>query len=199
MVQIAETPWKKQSDQELIRRYRAGDKRACDALLERYGSIIDRRVKRVGISGTESDDLRQEAYLGLMGAIRSYDPEKNTSFAAYAALCVGNSIKNLFAAATTRKAQWYRQAVSLDALDPGSLRVEHDRDPECIYLVKEACGTLQRLMEEHLSELEKDVLLSYLSGRDYSDIAARLHSSPKSVDNALQRARRKLKAALGRC
>ena len=183
-------------DLTLITRYRAGDEAACTVLLARYANLINRRIANIGISGEDNDDLRQEAYMGLMGAIRSYDPQKGGSFSGYAAACIGNSMKNLFAAASTQKAKLYRQTVPIDDIENETLAYQGNLDPESIFLNKEACGELKRLMDELLSGFEKDVLFSYLSGCDYKDIAARLHSSQKSVDNALQRARRKLKAVL---
>lgn len=184
------------SDPVLISRYREGDENACTVLLARYANLINRSVSRIGITGSDSDDLRQEAYMGLMGAIRTYDPAKNDSFSAYAALCIGNSMKNLFAAASTQKAAVYRQTISLDDTENGVFRAGDAGNPESIFLDKEACRELQRLIGEHLSALEREALFSYLSGHHYSDIAKKLHSTPKSVDNALQRARKKLKAVL---
>lgn len=183
-------------DLTLITRYREGDESACTALLARYANLINRRIAHVGVVGEDSDDLRQEAYMGLMGAIRSYNPQKGGSFSGYAARCIGNRLKNLFAGASTHKAKLYRQTVSIDDIENEPLRSQGDLNPESIFLNKEAYGELKRLMGELLSDFEKDVLFAYLSGCDYKDIAAKLRSSQKSVDNALQRARRKLKAVL---
>ena len=185
-----------QSDMELITLYRKGDLEACTALLARYANLINRRIFGVGITGTDKDDLRQEAYMGLYNAVRTYDPSKNPSFSGYASACIGNSVKNLIAAASTQKAKLYRQTVPIDEIENVSFHAGDTVNPENVYLDKEAYGDLEGLIDKNLSNFEKEVLFSYLSGRDYKDIAVKLDSSQKSVDNALQRARRKLKAVL---
>ena len=184
------------SDMELISLYRGGDSEACTVLLARYVNLINRRISRIGITGADNDDLRQEAYMGLYNAVRTYDPQKSPSFSGYASTCIGNSIKNLIAAASTQKAKLYRQTVPIDEIENVNLRAGNSVNPENVYLDKEAYGDLEGLIDENLSGFEKEVLFSYLSGRDYKDIAVKLDSSQKSVDNALQRARRKLKAVL---
>lgn len=185
-----------QSDRELVALYRGGDLEACTVLLARYVNLINRRVSGVGITGADKDDLRQEAYMGLYNAVRTYNPAKSASFSGYASACIGNSIKNLIAAASTQKAKLYRQTIPIDEIENMNLRAGDNANPESLYLDKEAYGDLEGLINENLSGFEKDVLFSYLSGRDYKDIAVKLDSSQKSVDNALQRARRKLKAVL---
>lgn len=183
-------------DLDLIGRYRNGDQEACTALIARYANFINRRVANIGVAGVGKDDLKQEAYMGLFSAIRTYDPAKNSSFRAYAASCIGNSLKNLFAAASTQKAKIYSQTISFDEIGNDNLRDTDDATPEDIYIGNEAFGELQGLIDRLLTSYERDVLFYYLSGRDYKQVAAKLHSSQKSVDNALQRARRKLKAVL---
>ena len=185
-----------EDDMSLITRYRKGNQEACAVLIARYAYLINRRIKKVRIAGVDNEDLQQEAYMGLYNAIRTYDPAKNPSFSGYAAFCIGNSLKNLFAAASTNKAKLYRQTIPIDDIEIANLRSEDGTNPESVLLDKEAYGDLTRLIDDVLSEFEKRVLFSYLSGRDYNDIAAKLNSSQKSVDNALQRARRKLKAVL---
>ena len=184
------------SDMSLIARYREGDQEACAVLLARYANLINRHIRKSHIAGVDNEDLRQEAYMGLFNAIRTYDPAKSPSFSGYAAFCIGNSMKNLFAAASTKKARLYRQTIPIDDIEIANLRSEDGTNPESVLLDKEAYGDLTKLIDDVLSEFEKKVLFSYLSGRDYNFIAAKLNSSQKSVDNALQRARRKLKAVL---
>lgn len=193
---MSDTEYSALSDQSLILCYRAGDEEACTVLLARYANLINRRIRNVTVNGVENDDLRQEAYMGLYNAIRSFDPAKNVSFQGYASLCVGNSLKNLFAAASTQKARATSRTVPIDELEAGELQANSDDNPEDILLDKEACEALHSLIDSVLSGFEKDVLFCYLSGCGYDQVAAKLRSSQKSVDNALQRARRKLKAVL---
>lgn len=185
-----------QDDMSLISLYRDGDQVACTALIARYANLINRRVANIGVAGIGRDDLKQEAYMGLFSAIRTYDPAKNSSFRAYASFCIGNSLKNLFAAASTQKAQIYSKTISFDEIGNDNLRDTDDANPEDIFIGNEAYGELQSLVDRVLTPYEREVLFHYLSGRDYRQVAAKLHSSQKSVDNALQRARRKLKAVL---
>jgi len=181
------------SDRSLISRYRSGEEAACAALLARYANLINRRIRGMGLTPPESDDAKQEAYMGLYNAIRSYDPEKNTSFSSFAGLCVENSLKNFFAAASTKKALANSSALPIDEL---SLPEPENANPEEILLDKEACASLRALIGGVLSDFERQVLFCYLNGRGYAETAGRLHTSQKSVDNALQRARRKLRAVL---
>lgn len=183
-------------DQALIVCYHNGDEEACAVLLARYANLINKQIRHITVNGIDNDDLRQEAYMGLYNAIRSFDSTKNVSFASYASRCVGNSIKNLFAAASTGKAKAYHLSVPIDELENVDLRGIDDTNPEDILLHKEAYEDLNSLIDSVLSGFEKEVLFAYLSGRDYQEAAVKLHSSLKSVDNALQRARRKLKAVL---
>lgn len=185
-----------ESDFQLITLYRAGNQEACTALLARYANFINRRVSSIGIAGSDRDDLQQEAYMGLFNAIRSYDPAKGASFHSYAVVCIGNSLKNLFAAASTQKARLYSQTIPIDDVEETDLRGKENANPEQILLDREACDELEHWVDQLLSPFEREALFSYLSGRGYTEVAARLNSSPKAVDNALQRARRKLKAVL---
>lgn len=185
-----------QDDLSLISLYREGDEEACTALLVRYASKINRRISQISLNGIENDDLRQEAYMGLYSAIRTYDPKKNDSFNAYASFCMSNSLKNLFRTVSTQKAKVNSQAVSLEEIGSDYLRSENSKNPEDIFIQNEASRNLKRLMSQILTPLEQEVLFSYFSGCGYREVAKKLNSSQKSVDNALQRARRKLKAVL---
>lgn len=185
-----------QSDLDLITLYRNGNEDACTALLVRYANLINRRVSTIGIDGVDRDDLRQVAYMGLCNAIRAYDPAKGGSFQSFANVCIGNSLKNLFASATSQKGLLSAQTLSFDELEEIDLRDKTEADPELALIDRESCNELTELIGRVLSDFERNVLFSYLSGRGYDEVAAKLHSSQKSVDNALQRARRKLKAVL---
>lgn len=181
------------SDQELAARYRNGEEGACTALLARYASLINRWIGSWGIPGADREDLRQEACMGLLNAIRTYDPAKNTCFEAYASRCVGNRVKNLLAAASTHKARARNHTLSIDDLREME---GHGDNPETILLDKEALARLREVIDTALSPLEKDVLFAYLGGHSYQETALMLGSPQKSVDKALQRVRRKLKTVL---
>jgi RNA polymerase sporulation-specific sigma factor len=194
MDKCAVSAFSDQDDLTLIAKYREGDELACTALLVRYANLINHWVSRIEIGGVDRDDLRQEAYMGLLSAIRSYQPGRNASFRTYASACIANCMKNQFATASTQKARFYRAVLPID--DTEEKQIPNRMNPEDIFIDGESCAEMQRLFHKHLSNFERNALFGYLSGESYAQIATRLHSSPKSVDNALQRARRKLKAVL---
>lgn len=188
--------YSQQDDISLLRMYRNGDVDACSALIIRYLSVINNRISYYYIKGIEIDDLRQEAFIGLFNAIRSYDKTKNTSFFTYANNCISNKLKNLLAFASTNKSTVYNKSISINEIEDDIISDNSVLSPEMIFIKNEEYSTLLDLIEQNLTKLESDVLFLYLSGCDYSTVAQRLNFPQKSVDNALQRARRKLKKVL---
>lgn len=183
-------------DVALLELYQKGDQAACTALIARYAALIGYKTSAFHISGVDNDDIKQEAYMGLLGAIRSYNKNGGASFSTYAAHCVSNRLKNMLAANLTNKAAINKNVISLDEISSDSLKDSELQNPEVIFIQNENYSALIDLLEKHLSRFEKEVLFLYLSGCDYQTVAKKLSSSPKSVDNALQRARKKLKSVL---
>ena len=183
-----------ESDLSLIRQCRGGSQRAAAALIARYAGLVHMSVSRIAVVGSDPEDLLQEAYMGLMSAIRSYDPQRGASFRTYAYTCVGNSLKNMRAASLAKKSRIHLDALSIDEL--GDVGYCEDGDPEGLFISRETVTEVERLINQTLSPYEKEVFFLYLNGCGYESAATKLHSSPKSVDNALQRARRELKAVL---
>ncbi len=184
------------SDIQLLELYRNGEQGAVAVLLARYASLINKKTFGYQIHGIDTEDMKQEAYMGLYNAIRTFTPEKDTSFYTYANHCIANKMKNLFASASTNKANLNKNAVSFDEIDLNTLQEQNVTNPEAIFIQNEGYQSLLQLIHSILSNVEREVILLYLSGCDYRCIASKLNSSQKSVDNALQRARRKLKAVL---
>lgn len=190
-----------ESDDQLLERYKNGDEAAVAVLLVRYASLINKYSSRYHLPNIDSDDIKQEAYMGLFSAIRSYDrsdvKNNSASFYTYASCCISNRMNNLLVCATTNKANLNKNAVSFDDIESNSLLLEQNiSNPEAIIIQNETYESLISLIKTVLSNFESEVLLQYLNGCDYRFIASKLNSSQKSVDNALQRARRKLKAVL---
>lgn len=183
-------------DIKLLSLYKNGDKTAIAVLLLRYASLINRRISSYRINGVDNDDLKQEAYMALMNAVHSFDKEKNNCFIAYANLCISNRLKNVFVSAQAKKSKLSSEAVSIDKFEGFDIPDKVNINPEALVIQNESYDNLISLIGESLSVLEKDVLFSYLEGLDYEEIARKLNSSTKTVDNALQRARKKLKAVL---
>lgn len=184
------------SDVELLALYKVGNQGSITALIARYASLINKRVSTVTIIGVDNDDIKQEAYMGLLNAIRHFDPNRHTSFYTYANHCIANKLKNMFASATTNKAQLYINSISLHDLNNNQIHLVDSANPELLFIQNEGYELLVKLTESVLSPFERDVLFNYLSGCDYCSIAQKLNSAEKSVDNALQRSRKKLKAVL---
>ncbi|MEG0693075.1 MAG: sigma-70 family RNA polymerase sigma factor [Oscillospiraceae bacterium] len=188
--------YSQKSDVSLLKLYRDGDQVACAALLAKYAGVINKRISNYSIKGVDNDDLKQEAFMGLFSAIRSFDDNKKASFFTYANHCITNRLKNLLASALTNKSTVYNKSISFDEMEDDIISDNCVQNPELIFIQNEGYSVLVDLIEQHLSKSEKDVLFLYLSGCDYSTVAAKLNLSQKSVDNALQRARRKLKVVL---
>lgn len=171
---------------------------ACAALIARYASLVKSRANDYFVQGVDHDDLKQEAYMGLLNAIRGFNENNGASFKTFASHCIDNRLKNLLAASSTKKASVYKKSVSLDEMENTHFESDNPslQNPESIFIQNENYANLTLLVEQHLSKFEKDVLFLYLSGHNYDAVASKLSTSPKSVDNALQRGRKKLKAVL---
>ena len=156
---------------------------ALETLIRRHFRLVKGCARSLFLAGAEESDLIQEGLIGLLGAIRSYDPEKEAGFPAYASLCIRRHMIT-----AVRRANASKNAPLNDALP----LLEHaeeraDSDPEDVYLGKERMQTLL----EQLSGFEQQVLQLYLEGYSGSEIALTLHRPTKSVDNAIQRIRSK--------
>ncbi len=158
---------------------------------EAYGELISRYLPSVrrlsGIytrSSADRDDLVSEGILGLLNAVKTYDPSKGASFSTYAGVCVNNRMMT----ALKRSARIQRREESLDELSAAG-----GQSPEKIIIDREALSEIFSEIAENISELERSVFERYLSGESYSAIASALGIDRKSVDNALARVRRKLR------
>lgn len=177
------------TDEELAELSRTEGK-AEAVLITRYLSLINRIAYRhCGI--LDFDDLAQEGCIGLLDAIASFDPAKGASFRTYAQVCIQNRVQKALDKTRTDKARLLSESVSLDEIADSALSSEPT--PEQAFLSQEWLETLRKRMNELLSPLERKVFFAHLGGFDYQTIADTLHISPKSVDNALQRVRKKLK------
>lgn len=183
-----------ESDFSLILDCKNGNQAAAALLLARYAGLVNHAAVRFAVPKTDTEDLRQEAYMGLLNAIRTYDPQRGVLFRTYASACIDNRLKNIRAASFTKKSRIHLDTVSIDEVCDDVL--EDGDDPEGLYIGRETVTEVKRLIDKVLSPYEKEVFFLYLNGCGYESAATKLNSSPKSVDNALQRARRKLKAVL---
>lgn len=184
------------SDEELVKRVHQGDEDALAALVLRYTGITRWRAGHYAQLGIDPDDLVQEGMIGLLQAIRRYDERREASFKTYAVRCIFSKI-------TTAVNTWYsgkgRAMANYVSLDAGGgeelqrLLGGSTEDPGDVMILREAAAERNEQMARLLSELERNTLKLYLSGHSYEEMAGTLHLSQKSVDNALQRVRRKLR------
>ncbi len=195
--------YKEYSDEILVEMARAGDERAEDFLLKKYKDFVRSKARAYFLVGGDSDDLIQEGMIGLYNAISHYDESKASSFMTYAAICINNKLLSAVSADNRKKNEPLNGYVSLysvitdDTGEEASLSdVLPDTDnvnPENIILNEEQEKLAKKRLLGKLSKLEKEILSYYLEGMSYSEIAGIIGRPEKSVDNAIQRIRSKMK------
>ena len=189
-------------DDELAVRAQAGDQDAFRILIERYRRFARAKGRGYFLVGGDADDIEQEALIGLYKAVRDYLPERQASFRAFAELCITRQIITAIKTATRQKHQPLNQYVSISGVrggdDPGERSVEallddHNvADPADDVISAERLDAMRDSMARMLSDLEVDVLRLYVEGKSYYEIGEQLGRHVKSIDNALQRIKRKL-------
>ena len=190
------------SDEDLLAHIRGerGDE-ALDYLINKYRNFVRSKARSYFLIGADREDIVQEGMIGFFKAIRDYRPDKLSSFRAFAELCVTRQIITAIKTATRQKHIPLNSYVSLNKpiYDEDSDRTLLDvlsgariSDPEELVISHEEFIDIEQKMEEILSDLEWRVLMSYLDGKSYQEIAVDLHRQVKSIDNALQRVKRKL-------
>jgi len=193
------------SDDELIKYIHLGDRAAEEKLIKRYKNFVLAKSRSYFLVGADREDIVQEGMIGLYKAIRDYKIERLASFRAFAELCITRQIITAIKAATRQKHQPLNSYISLnkpiydeesdrtllDVLKGGKLY-----NPESLFISRETYELIENKINEMLSKLEFDVLQEYLKGKSYQDIADALDKHVKSVDNALQRVKRKLEVFL---
>ena len=187
-------------DEQLCHAVALGDRTAEEVLVLRYNRTVRMCARPYFLAGGDSEDLIQEGMVGLLAAIREYDPSKAASFRTYAEVCIKNRLISAIKAAARDKHTPLNNSVSFEtplfsgngdrfAYHAPGRQVE---DPEEIFLSRESFRERMETLMGQLSGFEASVLRLYLNGLSYSEIAAEVNKSPKSVDNAVQRIRRKL-------
>ena len=190
------------TDEQLVERFQAGDSGALDSLMERYRRFARSKARAYFLVGADADDVEQEGLIGLFKAARDYRPDREASFRAFAELCVTRQVITAIKTATRQKHQPLNQYVSISSTrtsEDGSERSGDDileghfaPDPADEVVAGERMSRLRHSMAEMLSGLEVEVLSLYVEGRSYQEIGVQLQRHVKSIDNALQRIKRKL-------
>ncbi len=191
-------------DEALVERVREGDDNALTELLHRYRRFARAKARAYFLVGGDREDIVQEGMIGLYKAVRDYRSEHGASFRSFAELCITRQILTAIKTATRQKHAPLNTYVSFDRPhDDDPSRTVADTlpdsgitDPLEVIVASDDLASLRRIFDELLSELEADVLNLYIEGRSYQEIAQRLGRHVKSIDNALQRIKRKLESHL---
>lgn len=193
------------SDEDIVEAFRSGDGGALEHLINKYRNFVRAKARSYFLIGADREDIVQEGMIGLYKAIRDFKGDKLSSFKAFAELCITRQIITAIKTATRQKHIPLNSYVSLDKpiYDEDSDRTLMDvicgsqvLDPEELIINQEEFIGLEDKMAEILSDLERKVLMLYLDGRSYQEIAEDLKRHVKSIDNALQRVKRKLERYL---
>lgn len=185
-----------EKDEALLAAYHSGDNGGLVILIARYIEVIDKKLAAGRYFNIDKEDVKQEALIALLNAVQTYQDGKGASFATFAGKCLDNSIKNSILKLSSHKLRLLLDALPLEETENQRLTGTVQDNPEEIYIGKEQYELLLNQIHVTLSEFEKNVLFCFMDGACYQDISEKLLASPKSVDNALQRVRRKLKAVL---
>jgi RNA polymerase sporulation-specific sigma factor len=193
------------ADEKIVELVHSGNSQALNYLINKYKNFVRAKARTYFLIGADREDIVQEGMIGLYKAIRDYQEDKLSSFKAFAELCVTRQIITAIKTATRQKHIPLNSYVSLDKpiYDEESDRTLLDviegsktMDPEELIISRERYGDMEFKMKEILSDLERKVLNLYLDGQSYQEISEELNRHVKSIDNALQRVKRKLERYL---
>ncbi len=192
-------------DEEIVIEAKKGNVRAQEYLINKYQNFVKSKAKSYFLIGADKEDIYQEGMIGLYKAIRDFKADKLSSFKAFAELCVTRQIITAIKTATRQKHIPLNTYISINKpiYDEESDRTLLDilsaakvTDPEELIISQEELKHIENEIGDVLSELELEVLGSYLDGKSYQEIACDLNRHAKSIDNALQRVKRKLEKSL---
>ena len=192
---------KAMNDQEMVIRAQQGDLEAEESLMRKYKEIVKIKSRYYYMAGADEDDVVQEGMIGLLKAIRQYDPEKEVSFATFAGVCITRQIIGAIRMADREKHKVLNTSVSLsnpvggeeeDVTLADTLMVSGGESPEALLVVKDLAYYIMHNEGNVFSEFEMQVLNEMVRDNDYEKIARRLKRSSKSVDNAMQRIKKKV-------
>jgi RNA polymerase sporulation-specific sigma factor len=190
-------------EQRLVARAQRGDSKALELLTKRYVSFVRLKASSWFLAGGDSDDLIQEGLIGFWKAVKDFRGDKESSFRSFAELCITRQIITAIKTATRNKHVPLNSYVSFSHT-PAGRETEVDctlgdclpgsdiEDPASQVISTQEQRSLVECLKDRLSGLERQVLQGYMEGRSYEEIAARLECDPKTVDNALQRVKRKV-------
>lgn len=191
------------TDEKLIELSRDGKDEVIDYLLDKYKGLVRRKARTMFLVGGDTDDLIQEGMIGLYKAVRDYDVRKEASFLTFANLCIDRQMYSAINASNRKKHSPLNSYISFPLLNFLNDNVTNElymdkqnvshRNPEDLYIDRENVLHIEHMLEKELSAFEYEVLKMYIDGADYIEIAERMDKKPKSIDNAIQRIKKKVK------
>lgn len=188
------------TDEQLIQKLRDGDEKVMDYILNKYKPFVRKKANAMYLIGGETDDLIQEGMIGLFKAIRDYKEEREASFFHFAELCVTRQLYSAVEASNRKKHAPLNFYISFSATEgeegaaiEDMLGTDSLSNPEELVISQENQRTFFDRLRQKLSGFEREVLDLYLSGMNYQQIAEQMKKSPKSIDNALQRIKGKIR------
>ena len=197
------------TDEEIVKEAKAKNKAALDFLINKYKDVVNMKVSKYYLNGAEREDIVQEGLIGLYKAIRDFDGEKQNSFKTFANLCIERQVITAIKGSNRQKHMPLNSYLSLnssnyeneDGDEEGQLIEVLDanpvEDPLDTVTKNEYYKTIEKTISESLSDFEKQVLAKFIEGQSYLQIAEELQSPVKSIDNAIQRIRKKTIKNLG--
>lgn len=192
-------------DEQLLLQIKEGNNAALEQLINKYKNFVRSKAKTYFLVGADKEDIVQEGMIGLFKAIRDFKDDKMVSFKSFAEICVTRQIITAIKTATRQKHMPLNSYISLNKPvfeDDGERTlmetINHDTvsDPEMLFISKEELIRIEGKINEVLSSFELEVLYLYLQGKSYHEIAENLNKEVKSVDNALQRIKKKVEKFL---
>jgi RNA polymerase sporulation-specific sigma factor len=193
--------YEEMKDEEIIQLIRENnDNDAMEFLIKKYMGMVKKESRALYIIGAETEDLMQEGMIGLVKAIKDYDAGKGTVFSTFAYMCIKRQLVNAVNLYNRKKHQPLNSYVSFYTKDTDDMALveglEADRsyEPEKRIMMKMESEKVREDIREKLSKYERQVLTEFLTGASYEEISLKLGKTEKSIDNAIQRVRKKLKA-----
>ncbi|MEE0742327.1 MAG: RNA polymerase sporulation sigma factor SigH [Emergencia sp.] len=197
------------TDESIVKMAQEGSGTAYEYLIEKYRGLAKNKSKTYFIAGGDNEDIVQEGMIGIFKAVRDFDPDQGATFRTFAELCVNRQIISAINGANRQKHQILNESVSLSAGETDDNDDEQalaerlasnspDTDPEAMMLMKEVVDYLKANEEQLFSPMENQIWTEMLKGKDYREIAETLQKPTKTVDNAMQRIKKKVQSYLGK-
>lgn len=195
------------AEEDVVLMAQKGDEAASEYIISKYRTLAKTKSHIYFIAGGDPDDVIQEGMIGIFKAIRDFDPGRDAGFRTFAELCINRQIVTAIKAANRQKYKILNESVSIDYREPGSdgddagslsesMKSGEDTNPESMTLMREVVSYLKANGENIFSPMENLVWNETLKGKTYMEIAREYGKTPKAVDNALQRVKKKVMAYL---